>query len=44
LLRSGATLPPAVAAHGRSLLRDATGLAEQLEMRPLLRDAQQLVD
>ena len=44
LLRSGSSLPRSVAAHARSLLRDATALAEQLEMRPLLREAQQLVD
>jgi tetratricopeptide (TPR) repeat protein len=44
LLRSGGGLPRSVAAHARSLLRDATALAEQLEMRALLRDAQQLVD
>jgi tetratricopeptide (TPR) repeat protein len=44
LLRSGGTLPRSVAAHARTLLRDATTLAEQLEMRLLLREAQQLAD
>jgi len=44
LLRSGGSLPRSVAAHARSLLRDATALAEQLELRPLLREAQQLAD
>jgi eukaryotic-like serine/threonine-protein kinase len=44
LLHSGNALPRSVAAHARTLLRDATSMAEQLEMRPLLRDAQQLAD
>ena len=44
LLRSSQSLPRPVAAHARTLLRDAVALAEALEMRPLLREAQQLVD
>ena len=44
LLHSGNALPRSVAAHARSLLREATTLAEQLEMRGVLREAQQLAD